>query len=232
MPATQTTNVNPAKNSHIGKSWFTNLLEAINDFRQGKFILVSDSPERENEADLMLSAQFANPQAINFMITHCKGLVCLAIDASIQEKCELPLMVDTATDPHQTAFTISVDGAPEYGVGTGISAYDRARTIEIILMEQARGNSLVSPGHMFPLVAKKGGLAERAGHTEAGVDLAKHLRHKPAAVIVEIINEQGQMAQKYELVAFANKHNLKHIYISDLQKYFSYLKTKQTIYTN
>ena len=155
------------------------------------------------------------------MITHGKGLVCMTITEEIARKHRLQQMVSNNTELMETAFTISVDGSPEFGVTTGISASDRARTIELLLSENLPSNALVSPGHLFPLVAKPGGILQRPGHTEAGVELAKLAGLKPAAVIVEIIREDGKMARRPDLEVFSKMWGLNYITIENLIRYIN-----------
>jgi len=198
---------------------FNTIEEALEDFKAGRPVIVADDEDRENEGDLLLSAQFATPEWINFMAKECRGLVCLAISEEIAERLELPQMVEQNTEGMKTAFTLSIDGAEKFGVTTGISAFDRAKTIEIAIAPDTQPSDLRRPGHIFPCVAREGGVLERTGHTEAGVDLAKLAGHINAAVMCEIMSEDGSMARRDELKIFAEKHNLKFITVSDLIKY-------------
>jgi 3,4-dihydroxy 2-butanone 4-phosphate synthase/GTP cyclohydrolase II len=196
---------------------------AIDAFRQGEFLIVSDDEDRENEGDLVIAAEHATPQAINFMITQGKGLVCLAIAPEIAEAKGLRPMVERNADHLGTAFTVSVDGGPEYGVSTGISASDRARTIELVISDAFGPEALRAPGHMFPLVAKPGGLRVRQGHTEASVELVKLAGcAKPAAVIVEVIKEDGEMARRDDLIEFSERFGIRYITIRDLIAYIGW----------
>ena len=179
---------------------------AIQALRKGQMIILADDEDRENEGDLVMAAEHVTPEAINFMITHARGLVCLTITPHLAQRLELAPMVTENSDPHATNFTESIDGAPWEGVGTGISAYDRARTIRLAL--EADPSKLRKPGHVFPLVARPGGLAERRGHTEASIELMRLAELYPAAVIVEILNPDGSMARDADLRAFASKHDL------------------------
>jgi 3,4-dihydroxy 2-butanone 4-phosphate synthase/GTP cyclohydrolase II len=198
--------------------------DAIAAFRRGEFLLVSDDDDRENEGDLVIAAEHVTPEAINFMITRGKGLVCLAISPEIADAKGLRPMVERNEDHHGTAFTMSVDGAPEYGVSTGISASDRARTVALILSDAVGPEALRAPGHMFPLVAKRGGLRVRQGHTEAGVELAKLAGcARPAAVIVEVIKDDGEMARRDDLEAFSERFGIRYITIHDLLEYIDAL---------
>ncbi len=198
---------------------FDNIEEAIEDFKQGKPLIVADDESRENEGDLICSGQMVTPEIINFMAQEARGLICLAMSSEIAEKLDLPQMVEQNSDRMKTAFTISIDAAEKYGVTTGISAYDRAKTIEVALAPDAQPSDLRRPGHLFPCVARKGGVLQRTGHTEAVVDLAKLVGHIPAGPMCEIMTEDGHMARRDELRAFADKHNIKFISVADLISY-------------
>ena len=202
-----------------GTNHFSSIEEAIEDFRVGKPLIVADDEDRENEGDLIISAEFATPEFINFMAREARGLICLAISSEIAENLDLPQMVQKNTESMQTAFSLSVDAHPKYGVTTGISAYDRAKTIEVAIAHDAVPADLRRPGHMFPCVARKGGVLKRCGHTEAVVDLAKICGHRPAGVMCEIMAEDGQMMRRDELSEFAKKHDIKFITVSDLIAY-------------
>lgn len=191
--------------------------EIIEDIRQGKMVILMDDEDRENEGDLIMAAEHVTPEAINFMVTHARGLVCLPMTAERCQTLNLPLMVDNNGAQFSTNFTVSIEAAT--GVTTGISAADRARTVLAAVDPQARAMDIVQPGHIFPLIAKEGGVLNRAGHTEAGVDLARLAGTEPAAVIVEILNEDGSMARRPELELFAQKHQLKIGTIADLIEY-------------
>lgn len=193
--------------------------EAIQDIKKGKIIVVVDDEDRENEGDLVCAAEFATPENINFMITHGKGLVCVPMVAELANKLQIEPMVTKNQDPRGTAFTVSVDAIEKFGISTGISAFDRAKTIEVLLSENSVAQDLVRPGHIFPLVAKQGGVLQRAGHTEASIDLVRLAGLKPMGVICEIINEDGQMSRMPELQVFIKKHDLKMISIADLIRY-------------
>jgi len=190
---------------------------AIEALRKGQMIILADDEDRENEGDLVLAAEHATPEAINFMITHARGLVCLTILPQLAQKLRLSPMVVENSDPHATNFTESIDGIPSEGVSTGISAYDRARTIQLALEENPL--KLRKPGHIFPLVARTGGLAERRGHTEASIELMQLAGLYPAAVIVEILNSDGSMARDADLRAFAQKHNLVYTTVNELERH-------------
>lgn len=198
---------------------FDTIEDAIEDFKQGKMIIVADDEDRENEGDLICSGQMVTPEIIHFMTREAQGLVCLAISHEIAEKLDLPQMVEQNTEGMKTAFTISIDAAEKYGVTTGISAYDRAKTVEVALAPDAVPSDLRRPGHMFPCVARKGGVLQRTGHTEAVVDLAKLCGHTPAGVMCEIMAEDGHMARRDDLKKFADKHGIKFITVSDLIAY-------------
>jgi len=180
--------------------------EAIAAIARGELVVVVDDEDRENEGDLIGAAEYVDAAAINFMITHGRGLVCLALTHERAKELDLPPMVERNEDHHGTAFTVSIDGTPQHGVTTGISAHERARTIALALTGAA--GDLARPGHIFPLVAKPGGVLERPGHTEAAVDLARFAGLAPAGVIVEIINPDGTMSRLPQLADFARNHGL------------------------
>ena len=198
---------------------FDNIKDAIEDFKNGKPIIVADDEDRENEGDLICSGQMVTPDIINFMAQEARGLICLAISHEIAEKLDLPQMVEQNTERMKTAFTLSIDASEKYGVTTGISAYDRAKTIKVALAPDAQPSDLRRPGHLFPCVARRGGVLERIGHTEAVVDLAKLSGHTPAGAMCEIMTADGHMARRDELRKFADKHNIKFITVADLIAY-------------
>jgi 3,4-dihydroxy 2-butanone 4-phosphate synthase / GTP cyclohydrolase II len=189
---------------------------ALADLKAGRAIVVVDDENRENEGDIICAAQFATPDLINFMAVYARGLICLAMTGARLDELDLPLMVTNNTDSNQTAFTVSIDASPSEGVTTGISAEDRARTIQVALNPQTRPVDLRRPGHIFPLRSRDGGVLKRAGHTEAAVDLARMAGLYPAGVICEIQNPDGSMARLPELVDYAKTHRLKIISIADL----------------
>ncbi len=191
--------------------------EIIEDFRQGKIVILMDDEDRENEGDLLIAAEHITPEAINFMATHGRGLICLPLTRQRCQQLGLPLMVDVNRSPFSTPFTLSIEAAE--GVTTGISAADRARTVQAAVAKNAIPSDVVAPGHIFPLMAQDGGVLVRAGHTEAGCDLARLAGLEPAAVLVEILNEDGTMARRPDLEVFAKKHNLKIGTIADLIEY-------------
>ena len=191
--------------------------QGIEDFRLGRFVIIVDDEDRENEGDLVVAAQFATPEAINFMATHGRGMICVPMLPERLEALNLPLMVTENTTSHGTAFTISVDA--KVGTTTGISAYDRAATVAALINPGTKPVDLLRPGHMHPLRAKEGGVLSRAGQTEASVDLSKAAGLYPAAVICEILNEDGTMARMPELEKFAAQHKIKIITVRDLIAY-------------
>ncbi len=198
---------------------FDSIADALAAIRNGESIVVVDDENRENEGDLICAGQFATPEQINFMATEARGLICLALEGERLDALDLPLMVDRNTDENQTAFTVSVDAGPEHGVSTGISAEDRARTIQVVIHPSSRPADLRRPGHIFPLRARQGGVLKRAGHTEAAVDLARLAGLYPAGVICEIQNPDGSMARLPQLAAYARRHGLRLISIADLIRY-------------
>jgi len=191
---------------------------AIKDIREGKIVIVVDDKNRENEGDFLASAELVTPEIINFMATHGRGLICAPITENISKRLGLNLMVGTNTDPQDTAFTVSID-LKGNGVTTGISASDRAATIRALIDKKTKANQFSKPGHVFPLVAKNGGVLRRTGHTEAAIDLPRLAGLKPAGVIVEIMNEDGSMARVPDLINVAKKFGLKIISIEDLVAY-------------
>ena len=191
---------------------------AIKDIRDGKIVIVVDDKNRENEGDFLASAELVTAEIINFMATHGRGLICAPITENISKRLGLNLMVGTNTDPQDTAFTVSID-LKGNGVTTGISASDRAATIRALIDKKTKANQFSKPGHVFPLVAKNGGVLRRTGHTEAAIDLPRLAGLKPAGVIVEIMNEDGSMARVPDLIKVAKKFGLKIISIEDLVAY-------------
>ncbi|MFF3251679.1 MULTISPECIES: bifunctional 3,4-dihydroxy-2-butanone-4-phosphate synthase/GTP cyclohydrolase II [Streptomycetaceae] len=192
---------------------------AIADIAAGRPVVVVDDENRENEGDLIIAAEKATPEIVAFMMTECRGLICVPMEEPDLDRLDLPQMVDSNTESMQTAFTVSVDASGAHGVTTGISAADRATTIRLLASGGSTAGDFVRPGHVFPLRAKSGGVLTRNGHTEAGVDLARLAGLRPAAAIVEIANEDGTMARLPELVHFARKHGLAIISIEDLVAY-------------
>ena len=198
---------------------FNSIEDVIADFKAGKPVIVADDTDRENEGDLICSAQMVTPDIINFMSKEARGLICLAISSDIAEQLDLPQMVEQNNEKMKTAFTLSIDASEKYGVTTGISAYDRAKTVEVAIAPDAQPSDLRRPGHLFPCVSRKGGVLERTGHTEAVVDLAKLCGHRSAGVMCEIMTEDGHMARRDDLKLFAKKHGLSFITVTDLIAY-------------
>ena len=191
--------------------------EIVADLRDGKMVIIMDDEDRENEGDLLMAADQVTPEAINFMAKYGRGLICLTLSKEHCERLRLPLMVTANNALHSTAFTVSIEAAE--GVTTGISAADRARTVQAAVAPGAQAQDLVQPGHVFPLIAQPGGVLVRAGHTEAGCDLSRMAGFSEAAVIVEILNEDGSMARRPDLETFAETHGLKIGTIADLIHY-------------
>lgn len=198
------------------------IIEAI---RQGQMVVLMDDESRENEGDLVMAAQFVTPEHVNFMAQHARGLLCLTLTADKAHSLDLPLMVNHNRSAYETNFTLSIEAAE--GVTTGISAQDRARTIQAAIHPQAKPSDIVRPGHVFPIVARPGGVLARAGHTEASVDLAELAGLQPAGVIIEILKSDGSMARRDDCFAFAQTHGLKIGTIADLIEYR--LQTQQTV---
>jgi 3,4-dihydroxy 2-butanone 4-phosphate synthase/GTP cyclohydrolase II len=198
---------------------FDRVADAIEDIRQGKMVIVADDEDRENEGDLVCAASEITPEAINFMTKFGRGLICVAMTGERANELGLALMTDHNTDPLNTAFTISVDAETRFGVTTGISAFDRAKTIQVLLDQNTRPTDLRRPGHIFPLRARPGGVLRRVGQTEASVDLARLAGLPAAGVICEILNEDGSMARRPELEVLAKEHGLKFITVAQLVSY-------------
>ncbi|HEV2713277.1 MAG TPA: bifunctional 3,4-dihydroxy-2-butanone-4-phosphate synthase/GTP cyclohydrolase II [Gaiellaceae bacterium] len=199
------------------KSAFATIEEAIADIRDGKFVVVVDAADRENEGDLTIAAQFATPEAINFMATHARGLICLCLTPERCDELALRPMAENNEAPLQTAFTVSIEARE--GVTTGISAADRSRTIQTAIDPNRSAGDLVQPGHVFPLRARPGGVLERTGQTEAAVDLARLAGLIPAGVVCEVMNEDGTMARVPDLAEFCERHGIKLITVADLIEY-------------
>ena len=192
--------------------------QAINDLKNGKVIIVVDDANRENEGDFITTAENATPEIVNFMATHGRGLICVALTEERCEELQLPLMVSKNTSSHETQFTVSVD-LIGYGTSTGISASDRSKTIRALINPHTKAEELGRPGHIFPLKAKKGGVLRRTGHTEATIDLARLAGASPAGALVEIMNEDGTMARLPDLMKIAEKFELSIVSIEDLIAY-------------
>jgi 3,4-dihydroxy 2-butanone 4-phosphate synthase/GTP cyclohydrolase II len=199
------------------KTPFATIEEAIEDIRAGRFVVVVDDPDRENEGDLVVAAQFATPDAINFMATHARGLICLCLTGERCDALGLHQMTEHNETPLGTAFTVSIEARE--GVTTGISAHDRSRTIRVAIHPDAKAADLVQPGHVFPLRARDGGVLERTGQTEAAVDLARLAGLTPAGVVCEVMNEDGTMARVKDLIPYCERHALKMITVADLVEY-------------
>jgi len=199
------------------KSAFATIEEAIEDIRQGKFVVVVDAADRENEGDLTIAAQFATPEAVNFMTKEARGLICLCLSEDRCDELGLRQMTERNETPYGTAFTVSVEARE--GVTTGISAPDRSRTIQVAVDPDAKPEDLVQPGHIFPLRARDGGVLSRAGQTEAAVDLARLAGLIPAGVVCEIMNEDGTMARVPDLIPYCSRHGLKLVTVADLIEY-------------
>ncbi len=196
---------------------FSPISAIIEDIKQGKMVILVDDEDRENEGDLIMAAQWVRPEDINFMAAYGRGLVCLTLSRERCQQLKLPLMVSSTNDMHGTNFTVSIEAAE--GVTTGISAADRAVTVRKAVEKDAKPEDLVQPGHIFPIMAQPGGVLSRAGHTEAGCDLTRLAGLEPAAVIVEILNQDGSMARRDDLEIFAEQHGLKMGTIADLIEY-------------
>ncbi len=199
------------------KKQLSSIKEILKDAKKGKIFILVDDKNRENEGDLVIPASKCNSNKINFMAKHGRGLICLALTPQKVKRLNLKLMSSINKSRNQTAFTVSIESRK--GISTGISAYDRAKTIKVAIKESSSRKDIVSPGHVFPLVAKAGGVLERAGHTEASVDISKLAKLNPSAVICEVMNEDGTMARYKDLILFAKKHNLKIAKIEDLISY-------------
>jgi 3,4-dihydroxy 2-butanone 4-phosphate synthase / GTP cyclohydrolase II len=196
---------------------FAPIEDAIEDIRQGKFVVVVDAADRENEGDLTIAAQFATPEAINFMATHGRGLICLCLTESRCDELRLRPMTERNETPFGTAFTISIEARE--GISTGISAHDRSRTIQVAIDPSKGPENLVQPGHVFPLRARPGGVLQRGGQTEAAVDLARMAGLNPAGVVCEVMNEDGTMARVADLIPYCERHGIKMITVADLIEY-------------
>ena len=205
---------------------FNTIEDAIKDIKEGKIIIVIDNPDRENEGDLLMAAEKVTGESINFMAKYGRGLICMPVEEKRLKKLKIGPMVEKNTDNHETAFTVAID---HIDTTTGISAFERALTIQKVLDESSKPDEFRRPGHVFPLIAKKGGVLERNGHTEAAVDLPKLAGLKGAGVICEIMKDDGTMARTSDLIKFANEHNLKIITIKDLIEYRRKMEEKETL---
>ena len=196
------------------KKIFSSIPSIVQEAKKGKMFILVDDENRENEGDLVIPGSKCNSRVINFMAKHGRGLICLALTKKQIDKLKLPLMSQINRSRMQTAFTVSIEARK--GVSTGISAFDRAKTIKVAINQNTKKKDLVSPGHVFPLVARNGGVLERAGHTEASIDISKLSKLNPSSVICEVMNEDGRMARLDDLVKFSKKHNIKIASITDL----------------
>ena len=201
----------------MNKNKFSKISSIINDAKKGKMFILVDDKNRENEGDLVIPASKCNSKSINFMAKHGRGLICLALTKKQVDKLKLPLMSSVNKSRMQTAFTVSIEA--KKGITTGISAHDRSRTIKTAINPNVKKNEIVSPGHVFPLVARSGGVLERAGHTEASVDISKLSKLNQSSVICEVMNEDGRMARLNDLFKFSKKHKIKLASIEDLISY-------------
>ncbi|MCZ6810241.1 MAG: bifunctional 3,4-dihydroxy-2-butanone-4-phosphate synthase/GTP cyclohydrolase II [Proteobacteria bacterium] len=202
---------------HPRASAFTDIEDIIADIRAGKMVIMVDDENRENEGDLLMAAEKVRPENINYMARYGRGLICLTLSRERCAQLRIPLMVHETDEHHATNFTISIEAAE--GITTGISAHDRAKTVQVAVAPDAKPDDLKQPGHIFPVVAQPGGVLARAGHTEAGCDLTRLAGFESAAVIVEILNEDGSMARRPDLEKFARKHSIKIGTIADLIRY-------------
>jgi len=208
---------NPTTHPAAKEIGFSDIDDIIVDIRDGKMVIMVDDENRENEGDLLMAAEKVRPADINYMATHGRGLICLTLSRERCAQLRLPLMVTETDQHHATNFTVSIEAAE--GITTGISAHDRARTVQVAVAADARPEDLSQPGHIFPVMAQPGGVLTRAGHTEAGCDLARLAGLEPAAVIVEILNEDGTMARRPDLERFARTHGVRIGTIADLIRY-------------
>src|SRR5881392_1756557 len=207
---------------------FGSVEQAIDDIRAGKFVIVADDEDRENEGDLICAAQLVTPEIVNFMIRKAGGLICVALTGERVDALGLTLMSETNLDDYRTAYTVSIDASPRFGVTTGISAQDRATTIRVAVDPAAAPGDLRHGGHVFPLRAREGGVLQRVGHTEAAVDLARLAGRLPAGVICEILNDDGSAARRPELERFAREHDITFITVAQLVAHR--LKTERLVH--
>ena len=201
------------------ENFFDTVESAIEDIKNGKMIIIADDEARENEGDLVCAAELVTPEIINFMTMKGRGLICLTVDEKIAKRMKLHPMVEQNTESHGCAFTVSVDAQSKFGATTGISANDRATTIKVAIDDNSQPDDLRRPGHIFPIQARKGGVLERVGQTEASVDIARLAGLKPAGVICEILNQDGTMARRDDLRKFANENNIKFITVAQIIAY-------------
>ena len=199
------------------KNIFSPIRSIIKDAKKGRMFILVDSKNRENEGDLVIPGSKCNSKTINFMAKHGRGLICLALSKKQTDKLKIPLMSQINKSRMQTAFTVSIEARK--GISTGISAFDRAKTIKVAINPKSTKKDIVSPGHVFPLVARNGGVLERAGHTEASIDISKMSNLNPSSVICEVMNEDGRMARLDDLIRFSKKHKIKIASIADIIAY-------------
>ena len=199
------------------KNKFSKISSILKDAKKGKMFILVDDENRENEGDLVIPASKCTSKIINFMAKHGRGLICLSLTKKQIDKLKLPLMSQINRSRMQTAFTVSIEA--KKGISTGISAFDRAKTIKVAINSNSTKKDIVSPGHVFPLLARYGGVLERAGHTEASIDISKLSKLNPSAVICEVMNEDGRMARLDDLIKFSKKHKIKIASIADLIAY-------------
>ncbi len=198
---------------------FNSIDEALKDYKEGKIVIVVDDEDRENEGDMICNAKFATPEIINYLAQNARGLICVAIDKELAKKAELNQMVEKNSESMKTAFTVSIDAHEKFGVTTGISAFDRAKAIEVLINPDMKPEDFRRPGHLFPCVARPGGVLERIGHTEAVVDLARLSNLPLAGVMCEIMTPEGHMARRDYILKFAKEQNIKVITVADLVQY-------------
>ena len=198
----------------MNKNKFSSISKIIKDAKKGKMFILVDDQNRENEGDLVIPGSKCNYKVINFMAKHGRGLICLALTKKQIDNLKLPLMSQINKSRMQTAFTVSIEA--KEGISTGISAFDRAKTIKVAINSKSKKKDIVSPGHVFPLMARNGGVLERAGHTEASIDISKMSKLNPSSVICEVMNEDGRMARLDDLVKFSKKHKIKIASIEDI----------------
>jgi len=201
------------------EKFFDTVEEAIEDIKNGKMVIIADDEDRENEGDLVCAAECVTPEIINFMTQKARGLICATVDRKIAKRMQLHQMVENNTESHGCAFTVSVDAQAKFGTTTGISASDRAKTIQVLIDDNSQPEDLRRPGHIFPIQARRGGVLERVGQTEASVDIARLAGLKPAGVICEILKADGTMARRDDLRKFADENNLKFITVAQLISY-------------
>lgn len=200
-------------------SHFSKIEQALEDIKQGKLIIIVDNPNRENEGDFFMPAEAASPEKVNFMISHGRGLLCVAINSLQAQRLALSSMVPLSQNSESTKVNFAISVNAKHGITSGVSAFDRAKTIQVLTNPHSRPEDITKPGHVFPIIASSGGLAKRQGHTEAAVTLAALANYQPAGVICEILRDDGAMARLADLITVAKKFNLRLVSISDLENY-------------